>query len=109
MDMESKILYARERKFEFGTNVQELKIKLPKIGKGRYDILVEVYDLHTGKNDLAIKEIKTPRRGDPICCAPHGMGDLYAAQFVCVGFHSSPGDGARAAPISQRPCSVTFQ
>jgi hypothetical protein len=25
---------------------------------------------------------------------PHGMGDLYAAQFVCVGFHSSPGEGA---------------
>jgi hypothetical protein len=40
---------------------------------------------------------------------PHGMGDLYAAQVVCVSFHSSPGDGARAAPISQRPCSVTFQ
>ena len=25
---------------------------------------------------------------------PHGMGDLYAAQFVCVGFHSLPGGGA---------------
>jgi hypothetical protein len=22
------------------------------------------------------------------------MGDLYAAQTVCVGFHSSPGEGA---------------
>jgi len=25
---------------------------------------------------------------------PHGMGDLYAAQTVCVGFRSSPGEGA---------------
>jgi hypothetical protein len=25
---------------------------------------------------------------------PHGMGDLYAAQTVCVGSHSFPGDGA---------------
>jgi hypothetical protein len=25
---------------------------------------------------------------------PHGMGDLYAAQTVCVDFYSSPGDGA---------------
>jgi acyl carrier protein len=25
---------------------------------------------------------------------PHGMGDLYAAQVVCVSFHSSPGDVA---------------
>ena len=25
---------------------------------------------------------------------PHGMGDLYAAQFGCVGFHSLPGGGA---------------
>jgi amino acid adenylation domain-containing protein len=25
---------------------------------------------------------------------PHGMGDLYAAQFVCVDFHSLPGEGA---------------
>jgi hypothetical protein len=38
----------------------------------------------------------TPRRGEPICCVPHGMGDLYAAQFVCVGFHSSQGEGAHA-------------
>jgi hypothetical protein len=45
----------------------------------------------------------TPRQGDPICCAPHGMGDLYAAQFVCVGFHSSPGDGARAARLTYTP------
>jgi hypothetical protein len=26
--------------------------------------------------------------------APHGMGTLLAAQFVCVGFHSAPGYGA---------------
>ena len=25
---------------------------------------------------------------------PHGMGDLYAAQTVCVGFLSFPGEGA---------------
>jgi hypothetical protein len=25
---------------------------------------------------------------------PHGMGDLYAAQTVGVGFHSFPGEGA---------------
>jgi hypothetical protein len=25
---------------------------------------------------------------------PHGMGDLYAAQIVGVGFHSFPGEGA---------------
>jgi hypothetical protein len=25
------------------------------------------------------------------------MGDLYAAQFVCVGFRSSQGDGACGA------------
>jgi hypothetical protein len=25
---------------------------------------------------------------------PHGMGDLYAAQTVGVGFHSSPDEGA---------------
>ena len=25
---------------------------------------------------------------------PHGMGDLNAAQTVCVGFHTSPGEGA---------------
>jgi hypothetical protein len=25
---------------------------------------------------------------------PHGMGGLYAAQFVCVDFRSPPGDGA---------------
>jgi hypothetical protein len=30
------------------------------------------------------------------CCEPHGMGDLYAAQIVCVGFHSSQGVGAHA-------------
>ena len=28
-----------------------------------------------------------PWHGGPICCAPHGMGDLYAAQIVCVSFH----------------------
>jgi hypothetical protein len=26
--------------------------------------------------------------------SPHGMGDLYAAQTVCVGFLSFPGEGA---------------
>ena len=25
---------------------------------------------------------------------PHGMGDLYAAQIVGIGFHSFPGEGA---------------
>jgi hypothetical protein len=25
---------------------------------------------------------------------PHGMGDLYAAQTVCVGFHTFSGEGA---------------
>jgi hypothetical protein len=25
---------------------------------------------------------------------PHGMGDLYAAQIVGVGFYSFPGEGA---------------
>ena len=40
--------------------------------------------------------LRTPWHGGPICCAPHGMGDLFAAQFVCVGFHSFPGEGARA-------------
>jgi hypothetical protein len=25
---------------------------------------------------------------------PPGAGSLYAALFVCAGFHSSPGDGA---------------
>jgi hypothetical protein len=38
---------------------------------------------------------------------PLGEGTLYAAQTVCVGFHSSPGEGA-CDPIYQRPCSVTF-
>jgi hypothetical protein len=28
---------------------------------------------------------------------PPGGGTLYAAQTVCVGFHSSPGDGAYAS------------
>jgi hypothetical protein len=28
------------------------------------------------------------------------MGDLYAAQFVCVGYGSFQGDGARTVPIS---------
>ncbi len=41
--------------------------------------------------------LRTPWHGGPICCAPHGMGDLFAAQFVCVGFHTSPGEGA--APL----------
>lgn len=58
MDKKSNILYARERKFQFGTKAQELNIKLSKIEKGQYDALVEVYDLHTDKNDLAIKGIK---------------------------------------------------
>jgi hypothetical protein len=49
--------------------------------------------------------LRTPWHGGPICCAPHGMGDLYAAhpmawgtymlrKFVGVGFHSSQGEGA---------------
>jgi hypothetical protein len=30
------------------------------------------------------------------------MGDLYAAQIVCVGFYSFPGVGARAVPLAYR-------
>jgi hypothetical protein len=32
----------------------------------------------------------------PVHFAPPGEETLYAAQFVYVGFHSSPGEGARA-------------
>ena len=58
----------------------------------------EKKDKKTRKEDPTQPEHKTekkpPRRGDPLCCASHGMGDLYAAQTVCVDFHSSPGEGA---------------
>jgi hypothetical protein len=30
------------------------------------------------------------------------MGDLYAAQIVCVGFYSYPGVGACAVPLAYR-------
>ena len=38
---------------------------------------------------------------------PHGMGDLYAAQVVCAGFHWFLVT-ARAAPIYHRPYPITF-
>jgi hypothetical protein len=35
------------------------------------------------------RPVRTPDKPQP-----HGMGDLYAAQTVCVGFHSFQGEGA---------------
>ncbi|UCH94921.1 MAG: hypothetical protein JSV88_32350 [Candidatus Aminicenantes bacterium] len=57
INMESRILYAREREIEFTFEKQELKIKLPQLEKGQYDALIEIYDRSTGKNDLAIKTL----------------------------------------------------
>jgi hypothetical protein len=31
-----------------------------------------------------------------------GEGSLYAAQIVCVGFHSFPGEGAASGKISKK-------
>jgi hypothetical protein len=35
-----------------------LRVKPPLVSKGNHDIVVEVDDLLTGKNDVAIKEVK---------------------------------------------------
>jgi hypothetical protein len=46
--------------------------------------------------------LRTPWHGEPICCAPHGMGDLYAAQTVGVSFHSFPGEGAASCVTAMK-------
>jgi hypothetical protein len=62
MDSDSKILYGRERKFSFPVKEQEIKIrKLPPLKKGMYDIMVEVHDLNTGRNDIAIEDVRIRR------------------------------------------------
>jgi len=62
MDNQSKILYSKEKKFEFRTEEQELRIgNLPRLAKGLYDVIIEVYDLNNGKNDLAIEDFRVRR------------------------------------------------
>jgi hypothetical protein len=59
MDSESNLLFGREKELMFAVKEQEIKIrKLPPLPKGKYDIMVEALDLNTGKNDIAIEDIR---------------------------------------------------
>ena len=40
---------------------------------------------------------------------PHGMGDLYAAQTVCVGFLSSLGEGAASCEATMKMIHETHE
>lgn len=58
LNEKSEILSHIEKAFKCKEDKFVLRVKPPVIGKGKYDIIVEVEDLLTGKNDVSIKEVR---------------------------------------------------
>ena len=77
LDNHAKIISKIEKAFLCKKEKFVLRVKPPIVGKGSYDIVVEVNDILTGKNDVAIKEIKIAKKK----CERNGG---YTAKHVLV-------------------------
>ena len=61
LNNQSEVLSKIEKAFLCKKDKLVLRVKPPLLSKGNQDIVVEVDDLLTGKNDVAIKEVKNAR------------------------------------------------